>query len=152
MAVLGAMTLCVLANPGFVSSAAIMSSIILALRAWRGPALARRTPAGDSLVLTSPYRTSGLPLKEAPLSTAAEEPPSPGRPEALRLYVGSLAGIYLSLWTLTWQGDPWPGHCLWLDLIFTLHPAIAGGYDSISPLFVGSKRYRWEQGCYQVAS
>ena len=41
------------------------------------------------------------------------------RPEAMRLYVGALSLLHLSIWTLGWHGEPWIEHQLWLDLSLT---------------------------------
>jgi len=102
-------------DPTALSSAAMMAAVVLVLRGWRAPAVAIACTALTP-VNAHPYRAAE--------DSAAQPPPSQrppwNRPEAQRLYVGAAVLVYLSIWTLGWQGELWLDHRLWLDVPLTL--------------------------------
>lgn len=101
-----------LAAPGALTLFALLAAIVLALRAhddvWT---MVERTPGGAP----GPYRMGDeVPLHgtrrfeyvAVPLSAAAKA----------RHLAGALGLLYLSLWTMSWSGGPWPHHHLAVDL------------------------------------
>ncbi|MEZ4438568.1 MAG: hypothetical protein R3B72_05740 [Polyangiaceae bacterium] len=100
---------------------ALLAAITLALRAWRTPQLTEDAPPREDDE-RGPYRRRN---RRAERATKTKRHATVGFgpvPEAARrrLLTGSLAAIYLSLWTFGWHGQALPPHDLLLDAIFTV--------------------------------
>lgn len=102
--------------PGAMPSAALMVASVLCLRALRRPTWTEQEL--DAPHSTAPYRvprTGGPPgRKPASLSFARAE-----RAAILRLLIGSLTCVYLSVWMRGWSGGSLPEHALVLDGLLT---------------------------------
>jgi hypothetical protein len=106
-----------IALPGVFSVTSLLAACALALRALRLPT--EIVCEADPIQPSAPYRDTfdARPLRSSP-------PPEvvfvrSDDPSLVRLFMGSVACVYLSLWTTTWSGGPWPHHALLLDLLFT---------------------------------
>ncbi len=86
------------ALPGTFSITAMMAAIVLALYALRR--------ASD---VEADEATEFSPVQFAPASPATRR----------RMFVGSLYGLYLSVWTIPWAGGPLPQHLISLDLLLS---------------------------------
>ena len=106
------------AMPGIFSVTALLAACAFALRALRQPL--EVVAVSDPIEPSAPYRAApfGSPaLRSAP-------PPQivfarVDQRGMARLFIGAVIAVYLSLWTMTWTGGPWPDHVLSLDLLLT---------------------------------
>ena len=98
--------------PETFSLTAVFAAIMLGLRTWPRVGI-----DAAAIPVMSPYRAVDASRINPPL--AASFVPL-GHAERHRALVGSIAALYLALWTLHWSGGPWPAHVLAFDLAMTL--------------------------------
>jgi hypothetical protein len=103
-----------ISQPATLSVGALVAAWVLAQRAvrLRRPATEASTRA---VSLTLPYRMSGDLAATVMTEEAVIVDPSA---EIRRLVLGSVVGVYLALWTISWTGGRWPAHVLALDVLF----------------------------------
>jgi hypothetical protein len=100
-------------EPASLSATALMATVVLGIKGWRGMGLPASRHS-DASMANHPYRTSALDPEEL------EQLPDGSTPLTMRRpYVGAMVCLYLSIWTLGWQGSAFqlPDHLLWLDLL-----------------------------------
>ncbi len=105
------------ALPGVFSVTALLAACALALRGMRLPT--EVVFDADPVQPTAPYRgtVEPRPLRSSPLPEIVFM--RADHASLVRLMTGSVVGLYLSLWTTSWTGGPWPNHGLFLDLLLT---------------------------------
>ncbi len=112
--------------PGSFATAALVAAVTLGARAI---AAARSPDTSSGSSGARPRRVPAMPYR---VLAGADEPPAAppavdpdvvvpgGRAAMLRLATGAVFALYLSAWTSSWTGGPWPAHLIPLDVIFAI--------------------------------
>jgi hypothetical protein len=108
-----------LASTTWLSAAALMAAVVLALRSWRRRARSCDAEDGHPSV-DHPYRSPGEPADPALLRRRLLLLVATPAAEARRYLVGGVFALYVSLWTMGWSGGVLPAHPLWLILGLTV--------------------------------
>ena len=98
--------------PHLFAITALMSAATFALRAWRH---LQQTASSQTAHSAPPFRAENVDPTVTIALPAWDLAPAPPAMRQ-RLLVGSLFAGYLAMWTVDWQGGPWPSHVLALDL------------------------------------
>jgi hypothetical protein len=115
VATLGVLLVVAIQAPSSFAVTALVAAIMLADRAR----VAARTPdesVAVRMATPGPYRAIDGATPE--VSVLEPEPVVPGgRAAAMRLLTGAALALYLSAWTASWTGGPWPAHIITLDVV-----------------------------------
>jgi hypothetical protein len=119
--VLGTLTLVGLTSPSTFSVTALLAAATLCLRVL-SPAFAVERPASrppEGAPPAGPYRSSDADCQAEPPRSSVVAPVMESA-ERMRSFVGAFFALYLSAWTLSWSGGPWPVHVAALDAAATV--------------------------------
>jgi hypothetical protein len=119
--------------PASFASAALVSAIVLALRAGDSIRGLDASVVAQAVVVgatsAGPYRMVGADREtSAPASATAQAAlrvVTDARAATVRLLTGAAFALYLSAWSMDWTGGPWPAHVLALDIVFTTGAVLA---------------------------